>query len=104
MDLTSTTDPERIPVAPSLFGGGLGLDLLYFSCSFNLCIFFCVPGHVELWQGSLRWQASNGAQNCAPLCIIRAEGKHKLWHTHQPLQCQERSSSSLADGILRLIS
>ena len=84
MVFTSTTDPERIPVAPSLFGGGLGLDLLYFSCSFKPILFFCVPGHPELRQGSLRWQASNGAQNSAPVCIIGVEGEHELWRSPAP--------------------
>lgn len=65
MDLTSTTDPERIPVAPSLFGGGLGLDLLYFSCSFKPMHFFLCPRAYGAMAGLTEVA---GQQWCPELC------------------------------------
>lgn len=49
MSLSIHSDLERAPVVPLPFGGVQGLAVLLTSCSFQLWLFFCAEGKLNLF-------------------------------------------------------
>lgn len=67
---------ENIPAIP------LGLFLFY-STSFKLWLFVCVPGYLALAGSQLAgWL---GCPDSAPICAIKVKREHKQWHLPAPL-------------------